>query len=123
MRIYTSSIVFVHTILRIIENTHRHPASQALHSIGAPFYVVGLLVMLGHFAGIEQQQTTTTTTTDLVAGAAMWLAAIAMFVVGHKIEGNVGSMTPVLLFRLLLLSLRRKVARYPVMQRIHLLWA
>jgi hypothetical protein len=113
--------VFVHTILRIIKNTHRHPANQALHSIGAPFYVVGLLVMLGHFAGIEQQQTTTTT--DLVAGPAMWLAAIAMFVLGHKIEGNVGSMTPVLLFRLLLLSLRRNVARYPVMQRIHLLWA
>ena len=113
--------MFVHTILRIIKNTHRHPANQALHSIGAPFYVVGLLVMLGHFAGIQEQQTMTTTT-GLAAGATMWLAAIAMFVLGHKIEGNVGSMTPVLLFRLLL-SLRRKVARYPVMQRIHLLWA
>jgi uncharacterized membrane protein YGL010W len=117
--------VFVHRILKIIKNTHRHPANQALHSIGAPFYVVGFLVMLGHFAGIElqQQQETTTTTTGLAAGATMWLAAIAMFVLGHKIEGNVGSMTPVLLFRLLLLSLRRKVARYPVMQRIQLLWA
>jgi hypothetical protein len=112
--------VFVHRILKIIKNTHRHPANQVLHSIGAPFYVVGLLVMLGHFAGIEQQ---TTTTIDLAAGATMWLAAIAMFVLGHKIEGNVGSMTPVLLFRLLLLSLRRKIARYPVIQRIHLLWA
>jgi hypothetical protein len=112
--------VFVHRILKIIKNTHRHPANQALHSIGAPFYAVGLLVMLGHFAGIELQ---TTTMTDLAAGATMWLAAIAMFVLGHKIEGNVGSMTPVLLFRLLLLSLRRKVARYPVMQRIQLLWA
>jgi hypothetical protein len=106
--------VFVHRILKIIRNTHRHPANQALHSIGAPFYAVGLLVMLGHFAGIQEQQTTTTT--GLAAGTAMWLAAIAMFVLGHKIEGNVGSMTPVLLFRLLLLSLRRKVARYPVMQ-------
>jgi uncharacterized membrane protein YGL010W len=114
--------VFVHRILKIIKNTHRHPANQALHSIGAPLYVVGLLVMLGHFAGIELQQQTTTTT-GLAAGATMWLAAIAMFVLGHKIEGNVGSMTPVLLFRLLLLSLRRKVARYPVMQRIQLLWA
>jgi hypothetical protein len=114
--------VFVHTILKIIKTTHRHPVNQALHSIGAPFYILGLFIMLGHFAGIEQEQTTTTITTDFAAGATMWLAAIAMFVLGHKIEGNLGSMTPVLLFRLLL-SLRRKVARYPVMQRIHLLWA
>jgi hypothetical protein len=112
--------VFVHTILKIIKNTHRHPANQALHSIGAPFYAVGLVVMLGHFAGIQEQQQETTT--GLAAGAAMWLAAIAMFVLGHKIEGNVRSMTPVLLFRVLLSS-RRKVARYPVVQRIYLLWA
>jgi len=63
--------------------------------------------------------TTITTTIDLVAGAAMLFAAIAMFVSGHMIEGNVGSTTPVLLFRLL----SRKVARYSIAQRIHLLWA
>jgi hypothetical protein len=109
--------VSMHAILKIIKNTHRHPANQALHFIGAPFYVAGLIVMLGHFAGI--QQLLLQTTTDLVAGTAMWLAAIAMFVLGHKIEGNVGSMTPVLLFRLL----SRKVTRYSVAQRVHLLWA
>jgi hypothetical protein len=105
----------MHAILKIIKNTHRHPANQALHFMGAPFYVIGLVVVLGHFAGILQLQTTT----DLVAGTAMWIAAIAMFVLGHKIEGNIGSMTPVLLFRLL----SRKVARYSIAQRVHLLWA
>jgi ribose/xylose/arabinose/galactoside ABC-type transport system permease subunit len=109
--------VYAHTILRIIRNTHRHPANKALHFIGAPFYLAGLVGMLGHFAGMQQQYTTTTI--DTVAGAAMWLAAIAMFVLGHKIEGNIGSMTPVLLFRLL----SRKVARYPIAQRVHPLWA
>ena len=48
----------MHAILKIIKNTHRHPANQALHFIGAPFYAAGLLVILGHFAGIVQQQTT-----------------------------------------------------------------
>jgi hypothetical protein len=81
-----------------------------LHSIGAPFYAVGLVVMLGYFAGIQQNQHQTMTV--LVAGSSMWLAAIAVFVLGHKIEGNIGSMTPVLLFRLL----SRKIARYPVAQ-------
>jgi ribose/xylose/arabinose/galactoside ABC-type transport system permease subunit len=91
-----------------------------LHFIGGPFYVVGLIVMLGHLAGIQQQLLLLSQpTTDLVSGTAMWLAAIAMFVLGHKIEGNVGSMTPVLLFRLL----SRKVARYSIAQRVHLLWA
>jgi hypothetical protein len=113
----------MHRILKIIRNTHRHPFNQALHSIGAPFYAVGLLVMLGHLASIQEQQQQQETTAGLVAGLAMWLAAIAMFVLGHKIEGNVGSMTPVLLFRLLLLLSSRKVARYPVAQRIHLLRA
>lgn len=108
----------MHAILKIIKNTHRHPANQALHFIGAPFYAAGLLVILGHFAGIVQQQTMTTTI-DLVAGAAMLFAAIAMFVSGHMIEGNFGSTTPVLLFRLL----SRKFARYSIAQRIHLLWA
>jgi hypothetical protein len=53
---------------------------------------------------------------DLAVGAAMWLAAIAMFTSGHDIEGNIGSITPVLLFRLL-----SKIVRNHVAQRFHLL--
>src|ERR687892_1023225 len=95
------------SILKIIKNTHRHPVNQALHSIGAPFYGVGLAMILGHLAGIQ---------TNLTAAGAMLLAAIAMFVLGHKIEGNLRMMAPVLLFRFLLALLlsrrRRKIARY-----------
>jgi hypothetical protein len=105
----------VQTILKIIKNTHRHPINQALHSIGAPFYGVGLAMTIGHVAGMQ---------TNLAAGGAMLLAAIAMFVLGHKIEGNLKSMAPVLLFRLILVLFflsRRKVARYPFAKRVHLL--
>jgi hypothetical protein len=103
------------TILKIIKNTHRHPANQALHSIGAPFYAVGLGMTLGYLAGMQ---------TNFAAGGAMLLAAIAMFVSGHKIEGNLRSMAPVLLFRFLVVVVllsRRKVARYPFAKRVHLL--
>jgi uncharacterized membrane protein YGL010W len=96
-------------VIRMIKNTHRHPANRALHCIGAPFYVIGAAMTLGHFVGMQ---------TDLTAGVAMWIAAIAMFVSGHKIESNIGSMTPVLLFRLL-----SKVAHNFVAQRVHLLRA
>ena len=99
-------------IVKILKNTHRHPVNQALHSIGAPFYGIGLAMTLGHLAGMQ---------TNLTAGGAMLLAAIAMFVVGHKIEGNVSSMAPIVLFRFLMVLLSRKVVRYPVTKRVHLL--
>jgi len=97
-------------ILKLIRNTHRHPANQALHFIGASFYATGLVMVIGYFAGIHM---------NLLAGIAMWISAVAMFVVGHKIEGNVMTMTPVLVFRLL----SRKVASYLFLKRIHFLRA
>jgi succinylglutamate desuccinylase len=102
-------VYYVQALVKMIKNTHRHPVNQALHCIGAPFYAIGAAMTLGHFAGMYANP---------VVGTAMWIAAIAMFVSGHKIEGNVGSMTPVLLFRLL-----STVARNFVAQRVHLLRA
>ena len=102
----------VQIIVKILKNTHRHPINQALHSIGAPFYGLGLVMTLGHLVGMQ---------TNLTAGGAMLLTAIAMFVVGHKIEGNVRSMAPIVLFRFLMVLLSRKVVRYPVTKRVHLL--
>jgi hypothetical protein len=71
-------------------------------------------MIFGHVAGMQ---------TNLVVGGAMLFAAIAMFVLGHKIEGNLRSMAPVILFRFLVVVLlsRRKVARYPFAKRVHLL--
>jgi hypothetical protein len=106
------SVGMLQIIVKILKNTHRHPINQALHSIGAPFYGLGLAMTLGHLTGMQ---------TNLAAGGAMLLAAITMFAIGHKIEGNVRSMAPVLLFRFLLVFLSRKVARYPVTKRIHFL--
>ncbi len=103
----------MHKILEIIKNTHRHPVNQALHSIGAPFYGLGLVMSIGHLGGIQ---------TNIAVGSTMLLAAIAMFVLGHKIEGNIRSMTPVLLFRFLYTMVSgRKVARYSLAKRVHLL--
>jgi len=74
-------------------------------------------MILGHLAGMQ---------TNLAAGGAMLFAAISMFVLGHKIEGNLRSMGPVLLLRLLLVVLlrrrrTRKVPRHPFAKPVHLL--
>jgi hypothetical protein len=105
----TLRIDCMRVFIKVIKNTHRHPVNRALHFTGAPFYAIGAAMTLGHFAGMQ---------TDLAGGVAMWAVAIAMFVTGHKIEGNVWSMTPMFLFRLL-----SKVAYNFVAQRVHLLWA
>jgi uncharacterized membrane protein AbrB (regulator of aidB expression) len=102
-------------VLKIIRNTHKHPINQALHCIGAPFYALGLAMLIVHLGGIQ---------TNLAAGGTMALAAVAMFVLGHKIEGNIRSMAPVLLFRFLCVVVsRRGVARYSLTKRVHLLRA
>jgi len=103
----------VQKVLKIIRNTHRHPVNQALHCIGAPFYGLGLSMLIVHLGGMQ---------TNLAAGGTMLLAAVAMFVLGHKIEGNIRSMVPVLLFRFLYIVVsRRRVARYSLAKRVHLL--
>lgn len=95
-------------LVKLIKGTHRHRANRALHCIGTPFYAIGVAMTLGHFAGVH---------TDLALGAAMWIAAVAMFVIGHKIENNIGSMTPILIYRLI----SRKVVQYFIAQRVHFL--
>lgn len=100
--------VLLRAVVKMVKNTHRQPANQALHFAGAPLYAVGLVIVIGHFAADMQA--------NPFAGLAMWLSAIAMFVAGHKIEGNVMSMTPVLLFRLF----SRKAAGYLAAKCVHL---
>jgi hypothetical protein len=104
----------VQKVLKIIRNTHKHPVNQALHCIGAPFYGLGIAMLIVHLGGMQ---------TNVVLSSTMLLAAIAMFVLGHKIEGNIRSMAPVLLFRFLYVVVlsRRRVARYSLAKRVHLL--
>lgn len=87
-------------ILQIIKSTHRHPINQALHSVGAPFYGIGLALIFGHLMGMQ---------TNPLVGSLMFLGAVGMFVAGHRIEGNLNSMAPVLLSRLIMVLLMRRI--------------
>ncbi len=87
-------------MLQIIKSTHRHPINQALHSVGAPFYGIGLAMVFGYAIGLQS---------NAVAGITMFLGAVAMFVVGHIIEGNLNSMAPVILSRLIMVLLMRQI--------------
>jgi hypothetical protein len=95
------------SIIKLVKGTHRHPANRALHAVGLPIYAAGIAMIAGHFAG---------TGTDPLLGAAVWSAAVAMLVSGHAIEGNIMSMTPVLVTRLVHRSLARNLGK----QGVHL---
>jgi hypothetical protein len=96
--------------IKMLKNTHRHPANRALHAAGLPIYACGIAMIVGHFAGAK---------TDALLGLGLWAFAVSMLVAGHTIEGNVRSTTPVLLARLASRSLRHY--HHLAKQRVHLL--
>jgi hypothetical protein len=89
-------------IAKTLASTHRHPANIAFHAAGLPLYIYGIAMILGHFMDAG---------TDSLFGILLWGLAISMFVAGHAIEGNVKSVTPVLIARLVCRSLHRHFAK------------
>ncbi len=49
-------------IAKLMSNTYRQPANQALHCVGAPFYATRLYMIIGHIADMQ---------TNLLAGIAL----------------------------------------------------
>ncbi|MGI0019647.1 MAG: hypothetical protein ACREAY_04170 [Nitrososphaera sp.] len=93
------------SIVKLVSGTRRHPANRALHAAGLPIYATGIAMVAGHFAGAG---------TDPLLGAALWSAAVVILVSGHAIEGNVMSMTPVLVTRLVHRSLSHYLAKHGI---------
>lgn len=90
----------------MIKSTHRHPANRALHIAGSPLYVIGIYLVSNIIHG---------SSADSVLGGLLWSASVAMFTIGHLIEGNLNSITPVLAYRLF----SRKLRGYFVPNRFH----
>ncbi len=83
-------------LIKAIKSTHRHPINRILHGVGVPIYITGIALILGRLSGLN---------TDFI-GAIMWSIAIGLFLLGHKIEGNLGAITPIVFFKYILRSTR-----------------
>jgi uncharacterized membrane protein YGL010W len=68
-----------------------NPVNRILHCIGAPFYILGIVMIVGHFLG--------TGDFNLMTGTILWSIAVGLFLTGHKIEKNLRAMTLIILFR------------------------
>ena len=80
------------SLVKAIKSTHRNPANRILHLIGLPIYATGITLIAGYFLNLN---------TNPITGLILWLVAICLFLIGHKIEGNFRAMTLIILFKYL----------------------
>ena len=67
------------SLIKAIKSTHRHPINRILHCVGASIYITGIVLILGSLVGLY---------TNSINGVILWSIAIGLFLIGHKIEGN-----------------------------------
>jgi hypothetical protein len=86
------------SLFKAIKNTHRHPANRILHAIGLFLYFLAVLMILtGYFMDKS---------TNPFFSLILFAAAIALFLLGHRIEGNIRATTWVILFKYLKASIK-----------------
>ena len=56
------------SLVKAIKGTHMNPINRMLHCIGAPFYVFGIVVIVGYFLGISDFNPLT----GIVLGPSLW---------------------------------------------------
>jgi uncharacterized membrane protein YGL010W len=87
------------SLKKTMSSTHRHPFNKTLHCLGAPIYITGLALIIDNFLfGIRHH--------DLEYGIIMYCAAITLFLIGHKIEGNLKAMTLIILCKYIARSIK-----------------
>jgi hypothetical protein len=85
----------------MIKNTHRTRVNRILHLVGLAFYGVAFAIVI---------KSGSSDWSNLFPAAILWFGGVSLFTMGHIAEGNFGSITPVLAYRLLSRKLRNYVA-------------
>jgi uncharacterized membrane protein YGL010W len=88
------------SLIKAIKSTHRHPLNKILHTIGLSLYFISILLIASNFF-IQ-------TNVNYFIIALLFGVAISLFIFGHKIEGNLGATTWVVLFKYLQSYLKNK---------------
>ena len=77
-------------LYKAIKNTHKHPLNITLHIIGLITYFPGfsfIILYLDH------------NISNVITGIFCIITAIGLFLIGHKIEGNLGANTSIILLK------------------------
>lgn len=78
-------------LLKSIKSTHRHPVNITLHIVGLIMYILGLSFIILYLVDNEVNKG--------IIGIVCVIAAIGVFLIGHKIEGNLGANTIIILLK------------------------
>ncbi len=81
------------SLIKAIKSTHRHPANKILHAIGLSFYFISILLITSSFF-IQAN-------VNYFIIVFLFGVAISLFLLGHKIEGNLKATTWVVFFKYL----------------------
>ena len=79
------------SLIKAIKSTHRHPANRILHGIGLFLYAVAIILIVSNYL--------LKTPLNLFMIVMLIVVAIALFLFGHTIEGNVKATTWVIVFK------------------------
>jgi hypothetical protein len=88
------------SLLKAIRNTHRRPANRILHAIGLSFYIIAILMILDELFNKD---------IDPFTILILFAIAIALFLLGHIIEGNLRATTWVIIFKYLKANMNNKI--------------
>ena len=80
------------SLVKAIKSTHKTPVNRTLHYIVLPIYATGIVLIVGYFIDLH---------TITITGITLWLMAIGLFLIGHKLEGNLRAMTLIIIFKYL----------------------
>ncbi len=88
------------SLFKAIKNTHRHPANKMLHAIGLFLYGIAILMIISSYL--------LKININYFTFVLLFVVAIALFLLGHNIEGNLRATTWVILFKYLQSQIKNK---------------
>jgi uncharacterized membrane protein YGL010W len=74
-----------------VKSAHRHPLNKILHAIGLSLYIFAIYIIISYLSGQHDQ--------NPMFALALWLIAVSLFILGHRIDGNVKAMTIIVLLK------------------------
>ena len=90
------------SLRKAVKSTHRHPINIILHCVGAPIYITGIALIIDNLLFSVKYL-------DLVYAIIMFCTAVGLFLLGHRVEGNLKAMTLIILLKYLVRSRKSTV--------------
>ncbi|HZI70690.1 MAG TPA: hypothetical protein VFD60_05970 [Nitrososphaeraceae archaeon] len=90
-------------LLKAIKNTHRNPISRVFHLVGLSLYIIGFILIATYY---YFDNNNSLNVSSPLYGIVLFPLAVCLFLIGHKIEGNLKAMTLIIVMKYLRSKIR-----------------